>query len=74
MWNLISWNLNQMVNMNFWKVRIGLCFQKSFCIEFFLFLEFFVPNGYVIQISKWNFIFMDFMGFSFKIFKMISPY
>jgi len=73
MWNLFLWNFNQMVVMNFWKVKIEPCIQKSFWI-YFLFVKFFVPNGYIIEISKWVFIRIDFMGFSFKIFKMISPY
>jgi len=33
-----------------------------------------MPNGCIIEIFKWAFILMDFMGFSFRIFKMISPY
>jgi len=40
----------------------------------FLFLKLFVPHGYIIGIPKWVFILMDFMGFSFRIFKMNSPY
>jgi hypothetical protein len=35
--------------------------------------NFFVPNEYIFEF-KWAFILMDFMGFSFKIFKVISPY
>ncbi len=41
---------------------------------FFSFVNFFVPNGYLIEISKWAFILMDFMGFSFGILKVILPY
>ncbi len=41
---------------------------------FFLFLKIFVPNGYIIKIFKWTFILMDFMGFVFRIFKVISPF
>ncbi len=33
-----------------------------------------MPNGYIIEIFKWVFILMDFLGFSFRIFKMILPY
>ncbi len=33
-----------------------------------------MPHGYIIEKSKWAFILMDFMNFSFRIFKMISPY
>ncbi len=33
-----------------------------------------MPNGYIIEISKHAFILMDFMGFSFRIFKEISLY
>jgi hypothetical protein len=33
-----------------------------------------MPNGYIIEISKWIFILMDFIGFSFKIFEVFSPY
>jgi hypothetical protein len=34
-----------------------------------------MPNGYyIIEIFKWGFILMDFIGFSFKISKVISPY
>ncbi len=31
-------------------------------------------NGYTIEIFKWVFTLMDFMDFSLKNFKMISPY
>jgi hypothetical protein len=33
-----------------------------------------MPNGYIIEIFKWAFILMDFMGFLFRISKMISQY
>jgi hypothetical protein len=33
-----------------------------------------VPNGYIIEISKWDFILIDLMGFVFRIFKVISPF
>ncbi len=33
-----------------------------------------MPNGYIIRISKGAFIFMNFMHFSFKNFKVISSY
>ncbi len=33
-----------------------------------------MPNGCIIEISKWDFILMDFISFSFRIFEMISPY
>jgi hypothetical protein len=59
--------------MNFWRVKIGPYIQKSFWI-IFLFVKIFVPNGYIIEISKWDFILIGLMGFSFRIFKMISPY
>jgi hypothetical protein len=64
------------VVMNFWSFRIGPNFKKSFWnVFFFVFTKISMPNGYyIIEISKWGFILMDFMDFSFKIFKMISPY
>jgi hypothetical protein len=34
-WNIFLENLNQMVVMDFWKVKIGPCFQKSFQNRFF---------------------------------------
>ncbi len=43
-------------------------------IFFFLFLKNFVPHGYIVETLKWAFILMDLMGFSFRIFKSISPY
>jgi hypothetical protein len=33
-----------------------------------------MPNGYIIEIFKWDFILMDFMDFSFRISKVSSPY
>ncbi len=70
-----SWNFNQMVVINFWRVEIAPCFQKSFWNDFFPFVKIFMPNVWIHNwISKWDIIFMDFMSFSFKIFKMISPY
>jgi hypothetical protein len=41
---------------------------------FFVFVKQIMPNEYIIEISKWIFILMNFMGFPFKIFKVISPY
>ncbi len=43
------WNLNQMVVTNFWRVRIGPCFPKSFWNDFFSFIKFFVPHEYIIE-------------------------
>ncbi len=31
-------------------------------------------NEYIIEISKWVFILLDFMGLSFKVSKVITPY
>jgi len=39
-----------------------------------VFVKKIMPNGYIIEIFKWGFILMDYMGFSFKISKVISPY
>ncbi len=36
--------------------------------------KFLCPMAQVIEISKWAFILMEFMGFSFRILKVISPY
>ncbi len=63
-----------MVVMNFWRVRIDLVFKSFFEMIFFLFFKKIVPHGYIIGTVKWTFILMDFMSFSFRIFKMISPY
>ncbi len=43
-------------------------------MNFFVFVKKFMPNGYIIEISKWGFILTDFMGFSFNTSKVISPY
>jgi hypothetical protein len=59
------WNCYHMVLMNFWRIKIGPCFQKSFWILFFSFIKFFVPNRYIIEIFKWFFILMEFIGFLF---------
>ncbi len=73
--NFFLWNFNQMVIINFWRVKIGPCFQKSFWNYFFSFVKIYMPNVWIHNwLSKWAIIFMDFMGFSFKIFKMISLY
>jgi hypothetical protein len=40
----------------------------------FVFVKISMPNGYIIEISKWGSILMDFMGFSFRICKVNSPY
>jgi hypothetical protein len=72
--NFFWWNFNQMVVMNFWKVKIGPCFQSSIEMIFFSFVSVFVPNGYTIRISKWVFILTNFMSFSFRIFKVISSH
>jgi hypothetical protein len=40
----------------------------------FSFVKLFMPNRYIIERFEWAFTFMDFMGFSFRIFKVISPY
>jgi hypothetical protein len=39
-----------------------------------MFIKTFMPIGYIIEISKWAFIFMDFMMFSVMISKVSSPY
>jgi hypothetical protein len=49
--------------MNFWSIKIVPCFQKSFLHDFFLFVKNIMPNEYMIEIFKWAFICMDFMGF-----------
>ncbi len=33
-----------------------------------------MPNGHIIEISKWSFSLMDLMGFPFTNFKMISSH
>ncbi len=43
---------------------------KSHFEMIFLFVKNFVPNGYIIEISKWAFILMNFMSFVLR----ISPY
>jgi hypothetical protein len=43
-------NFNQMVIMNFWKVRIGPCFQKSFWNEF----SFCLSKIYAQWVHNWN--------------------
>ncbi len=43
-------------------------------MKFFSFVKNVMPNKYTIETSKHVIIFMEFMGFSFKIFKVISPY
>jgi hypothetical protein len=51
-----------MIIMNFWNVRIGPFSKGPFEMNF-LFVKFLMPNGYIIEISKLFFIFMNFMGF-----------
>ncbi len=55
-------------------MELDLVFKSPFEMIFFSFVNFVVPNEYVIEIFKWAFILMDFMGFSFRIKKVISPY
>jgi len=43
-------------------------------MKFFSLVKNVMPNKYTIETSKHVIIFMEFMGFSFKIFKVISPY
>jgi hypothetical protein len=63
-----------MIVTNFERSEFDLVFKSLFEMIFFLFVKVFVPNGYIIEISKWTFALMDFMGFSFMIFKVISPH
>ncbi len=63
-----------MIIMNFWKLKIGPYFQKSFWNEFFYVCQQIMPNEYIIEISKWVFILMDFVSFFSKISKVILPY
>jgi hypothetical protein len=49
--------------MNFWRVGIGPCFQKSFWNDFFLFVKKIMLKKYIIEISIWTFTLMDFMSF-----------
>jgi hypothetical protein len=48
--------------MNFWKIRLDLIFKSPFEMNLFVFVKKFMPNGYIIEISKWDFILMDFTG------------
>jgi hypothetical protein len=50
-------------------------FSKVFFDMNFSFIcQIFVLDGYIIEISKWASILMDFMVFSFRSFKVISLY
>ncbi len=53
---------------------MDLIFKSPFEMNFCVFVKKIMPNGYIIEIFKWAFILMDFMGFLFRISKMISQY
>ncbi len=53
---------------------MDLVFKRPFEFIYFSFVRNFMSNEYIIKIFKWAFIFMDLKGFSFRIFKLISPY
>jgi len=57
LWIFFLWNFNQMVVMNFWKVKIELYFQKSFWNEFLCLSKFLCPNEHIIEISIVGFYF-----------------
>jgi hypothetical protein len=59
--------------MNFWRVKIKPCFEKSFENDFFLFVKRIMHNVCIIEKSNWLFIFMNFVGYSYKISKVILP-
>jgi hypothetical protein len=61
-----------MVVMNFERSKLNFILESPFEMIFFVFIKNSMPNGYIIEISKWTF--MDFIGFSFKTSKAISPY
>jgi hypothetical protein len=44
-------------------VKIGPYFQSPFEMNFFVFVKKIMPNWYIIEISEWDFILMDFIGF-----------
>jgi hypothetical protein len=44
-------------------VKIRPYFQTPFEMNFFVFVKTFILNWYIIEISKWDFILMDFIGF-----------
>jgi hypothetical protein len=61
----VLYNFNQMIVMNFWRVKIGPCFQKFSWNEFFFcFSNILYPMGFNYGLYE----------FSFKIFKVISLY
>ncbi len=47
---MFLWNFNQMVVMNFWKVKIETCFQKSFWNDFFSICQ----NSFAQWVDIWN--------------------
>jgi hypothetical protein len=59
-WNIFLKNLNQMVVMDFWKVKIGPYFQKSFQNRFF-----FPQMNNVFKIFNQIFIHVNFTCFPF---------
>jgi hypothetical protein len=52
--------------MNFEGSEFDLVFQGPFEMIFFLFVKFFVPNGYIIEIYSWTFILMGFLFTNFQ--------
>lgn len=61
-----------MVVMNFWWVRIDH-FQISFLQDFFFNVKNIVLNEHVFKKFTWAFIYVDSMGFHFRISKEYLP-
>jgi len=49
--------------MDFERLELDLIFKIPFEMNFFVFVKISMLNGYIIEIFKWGFILMDFMGF-----------
>jgi hypothetical protein len=53
-----------MVIMNFERSELDFVSKSLFEMIFFFFVsQIFVPHGYIIEILKWAFILMEFIGF-----------
>ncbi len=49
---------------------MDLVLKSPIEMDFFVFVKISIPDGYIIEIFKWDFILMNFMGFSSTISKV----
>jgi hypothetical protein len=66
MMSLFFENLNHLIDMNFWMVKIWPYFHESIWIVIFIFFQFLCLKNIIFESFTWGIIHMNFVGFPFR--------